>query len=66
MKLGRAEFLGVVIAAAALCAGAQEARWIWYPGDYGIWWGGNEGSELIDTGTPSEAAVSGRALKLSR
>ena len=30
--------LAGLLASVNLLAG-QEARWIWYPGDYGIWWG---------------------------
>lgn len=30
--------------------GAQEARWIWYPGDYGIWWGNNVQSRRLQRG----------------
>ena len=29
----------------------QEARWIWYPGDYGIWWGNELQSERLQWGS---------------
>ena len=43
--------LGGFLAAAAFCAEAQEARWIWYPGDYGIWWGNQQQSERLQWGS---------------
>jgi len=30
---------------------AQDARWIWYPGDYGIWWGNELQSERLQWGS---------------
>ena len=35
---------------AMLCANAEDARWIWYPGDYGIWWGNRIQSERLQRG----------------
>ena len=30
---------------------ADGARWIWYPGDYGIWWGNELQSERLQWGS---------------
>ncbi|MBR1920715.1 MAG: hypothetical protein IJ829_01775, partial [Kiritimatiellae bacterium] len=38
-------------AAFGLAAAAEEARWIWYPGDYGIWWGNRLQSERLQRGS---------------
>lgn len=40
-----------LVLAASLAASAQEARWIWYPGDYGIWWGNALQSERLQWGS---------------
>ena len=29
---------------------AQDARWIWYPGDYGLWWGNELQSQRLQWG----------------
>ncbi len=29
---------------------ASEARWIWYPGDYGLWWGNELQSQRLQWG----------------
>ena len=47
--------LAGLLASVNLLAG-QEARWIWYPGDYGIWWGNEIQSQRLQWGgrlTPS-------------
>ena len=44
-KNARTAVVALALCASSLCAGAQEARWIWYPGDYGIWWGNELQSE---------------------
>jgi len=44
---GRTAVVALALCASSLCAGAQEARWIWYPGDYGIWWGNELQSERL-------------------
>ena len=47
-------FLGLVLSAILGTAGAAfcgEARWIWYPGDYGIWWGNRLQSERLQWGS---------------
>ena len=41
---------GVLMAALVTGAFGDEARWIWYPGDYGIWWGNNLQSERLQWG----------------
>ena len=46
--------LGLVLSAILGTAGAAfcgEARWIWYPGDYGIWWGNRLQSERLQWGS---------------
>ena len=30
---------------------ADEARWIWYPGDYGLWWGNELQSQRLQWGS---------------
>jgi len=30
---------------------AEEARWIWYPGDYGLWWGNELQSQRLQWGS---------------
>ena len=46
-KISLLAFLLVTIAAGGACA---EARWIWYPGDYGIWWGNALQSQRLQWG----------------
>ena len=41
--------LAGLLASVNLLAG-QEARWIWYPGDYGIWWGNEIQSQRLQWG----------------
>ena len=41
--------LAGLLASVNLLAG-QEARWIWYPGDYGIWWGNEIQSQRLHWG----------------
>ncbi len=36
---------------AAVSGFAQDARWIWYPGDYGIWWGNELQSQRLQWGS---------------
>ncbi len=43
--------LSALVLAASLAVNAQEARWIWYPGDYGIWWGNGLQSERLQWGS---------------
>lgn len=38
-------------AAMSAIAAADGARWIWYPGDYGIWWGNRLQSERLQWGS---------------
>ena len=38
------------LAAAAMSAQADGARWIWYPGDYGLWWGNELQSQRLQWG----------------
>ena len=38
--------LALVLSAGA-AAFAEDARWIWYPGDYGIWWGNTLQSQRL-------------------
>ena len=45
-----AKFISAGIMAASVCAFAEDARWIWYPGDYGIWWGNELQSERLQWG----------------
>ena len=42
--------LSFALASAAACGFADGARWIWYPGDYGIWWGNNLQSHRLQWG----------------
>lgn len=42
--------IAATIITAMLCAKAEDARWIWYPGDYGIWWGNRIQSERLQRG----------------
>ena len=46
----RAAVLAFATLSAWMCASAQESRWIWYPGDYGIWWGNRIQSERLQRG----------------
>jgi len=42
--------LALLVLALAAPAFSGEARWIWYPGDYGIWWGNRLQSERLQRG----------------
>ncbi len=44
-------FVFGLIAFVGLCAIAQDAQWIWYPGDYGIWWGNELQSRRLQRGS---------------
>ena len=45
MKYGKQLALALVFAVGT--SFAQDARWIWYPGDYGIWWGNSLQSQRL-------------------
>lgn len=47
----RSRLLALAMLAAGATAYADEARWIWYPGDYGIWWGNELQSERLQWGS---------------
>ncbi len=47
----RNRLIAIALLAAGAAAYAEEARWIWYPGDYGIWWGNELQSERLQWGS---------------
>ena len=49
-QMNIAKFISAGIMVASVCAFAEDARWIWYPGDYGIWWGNELQSERLQWG----------------
>ncbi len=47
---GLSVLLALALVAAPTLAKPEEARWIWYPGDYGVWWGNELQSRRLQWG----------------